>query len=461
MDHLKPLSFDESLNFDVLVNDEGQNFAGTLKISPNETTLRVMGERPFSPEFSNSEIIECTSFRNSFLLTDIISTSFRNTNLRLSNPNHSGGFYEIEFLIGFVIKSTASINKHSLFNGFHIFADMIKKWTDITNKQTNLLSLGDNSFGLPSDNLILFETRLNTSGSIKISYEISSHTSLETISSGIKITPYIDRLFVENKNIIDIYNEIKKLYSLITYFWGCDFLFNHINISLANVLGAKTSAFFTTKEIENVLNYPLIPLGLDMRTQIIDYQGLPLSAFTAFYNLPENYSDFFTKYMRYKRLKSDEDKFLGYFRILEKLVHDEGFYVNPELLENLLNRSEKYLINKFGSRKKDIKGLNSRIIKVNGSKYNTETCITRFFNTIPDGLKDIFEFTKDDLKKICKLRNDITHANEYFVSDIDLNLYTKFIHQILIFAIYNKLLDLPLESLVPISYSFDYSLSKL
>jgi len=461
MDYQKPLSFDESLQFDVVVNVEGENFAGTLKISPKETTLRVMGERPFSPEFENSEIIECTSFRNSFLLTDISLKYFRNTNLSLNITGHSGGFSEVEFNIGFIIKSTAGINKNTLFNGFHIDADMIKKWTDVTNKQAYLLSAGNNALDLPIGDLNLFEAPLNTDGSIRISYQLSLHSSLESISSGMKITPYLDRFFEENKNIVEVYNEIKKLYSLINYFWGCDFHFNHIKISLPNALGVKTSAFFSTKEIKSVLNYPLIPLGIDLRAQIEHYQGLPLDAFIAFYSLPGNGSDFFTKYMRYKRLNSDEDKFLGYFRILEKLVHAEGFYVNQEILENLLVRSEKYLINKFGCRKKDIKGFSGRIISANGSKYNTETCIGRFIDTIPEELKSILEFTKDDLRIICRLRNNITHANDYFIEDEELHSFTKFIHQLLIFAIYSKLLNLPLELLLPIRTTFKNISSKL
>lgn len=66
-------------------------------------------------------------------------------------------------------------------------------------------------------------------------------------------------------------------------------------------------------------------------------------------------------------------------------------------------------------------------------------------------------FKRSDIQGICKLRNDMTHANDYIVSEEDLYQYTKFIHQLLIFALVNKLLGISLDILIPLSDRFKFS----
>lgn len=449
------LHFNGTENFDVLVSDNGQNFAGKLTVSPTECTLRVMGERVFSPNFRSSEVIECFTLRDYFLLAEISVKSMRNTNLRLSDPCATGGFYEIEFKVGFIVKSNTSIYKDTLFSGFHIDADMIKKWTGITNKQNDLLMRhGGASLGTQDNEL--FTKAIENIGVFSLFYNINLHTSLESISSGVNITPCIGFFFKETQELQIIIKEIKKLYTLLSYFWGEDFAINYVKIYLPNSSGTKICAFFNTKINKDLINWPLMPLGLDVMNSYNNYQGLPLEFLDNYYNLPDSELEFFTKYLRYKRLKSNEEKFLGYFRILERLVHDTGTYVDAELLESILERSSAYLRKKLECNGKNLKSLISKIKYANGGKYNTTACITRFFDEIPEEIRKELLFDKTKIEMICKLRNDMTHANEFDVLEKDLYFYTKFIHQLLICALFNKLLKLSLDILVPLSRSFSF-----
>ncbi len=65
------LELGKPYTFDVSVRDENKLFAGKLTLSPSKCTLRVMGERRPSLDFSQSEKIECSSFHMSFLLYDL------------------------------------------------------------------------------------------------------------------------------------------------------------------------------------------------------------------------------------------------------------------------------------------------------------------------------------------------------------------------------------------------------
>lgn len=444
-----PLHFNETYSFEVIVKDNKENFAGKLIISPNGSTLRVMGERAFSKKFSTSQVIECKTLRNWFLLTDLSLNSWRSTSLRMDDREDRGGFYEVEFQVGFIIKASTRINSDTLFNGFNFDADMVGKWTGITNKLTDLLyehrDLGKND---PT----LFTKPLGNLGEAYITYNLSLHSSLESMSSGVKLTPVLGIFLNENRSIQDIYKEIKKLYVLLTYFWGEDFSINHLLLSRLN--GDYISAFYTSNVIKDYIKYPLIPLGFDIQDNYKEFTGLPIEFFTSFYNLPETKVEHFTKYLRYKRMKSNEEKFLGYFRILEKLVHVRGTYVEDVLLNDLLKRAKRILIKKLGSDKRNIERLSKRIMSANGGKYNTATCISKFFNDIPEELQSVMGFNKIDIEPICKLRNDMTHANEYEVSDGDLHNYTRFIHLLLIFALFDKSLGLSLDLLVPLSSRF-------
>ncbi|MEQ1173682.1 HEPN domain-containing protein [Acinetobacter lwoffii] len=444
-----PLHFNETYSFEVLVKDNKENFAGKLIVSPNGCTLRVMGERAFSENFSTSEVIECETLRNWFLLTDLSINTWRIASLRMDNKEDPGGFYEIEFKVGFLIKSSSRINSDTLFKGFNFDADMIGKWTGITNKQNDLLyrhrDLGKND-------LTLFTKPLDNLGDAYLSYNLNLHTNLEGMSSGVKLTPNVGIFLNEHRKIQDIYKEIKKLYVLLTYFWGGDFSINHLLLSKLN--GDHISAFYSMNVVKDLNKYPLIPLGFDTRDNYGGFKGVPLEFFINYYNLPDSKVEHFSKHLRYKRMKSNEERFLGYFRILEKLVHVRGTYVEDGLLKDLLKRSKGILIKKLGSDKKNIERLSKRIISANGGKYNTATCISKFFNDIPEEIRSFMGVSQSDIEPICKLRNDMTHANEYEVLDENLHRYTRFIHQLLIFALFNKSLGLSLDLLIPLSGRF-------
>lgn len=456
--HKDSLNFNESYNFDVLVREGGVNFAAKLQLTPELCTLRIMGERQFPSNYYTLETIECFTLRNNFLLSGIKLKSLTNTNLRLNDPQNSGGFFEVEFIIDYVIKSTTSVPlmKDTVFKRFNIEADIIKEWTGITKKQSRLLMQNGLNREAEDKNLSLFEVPLENIGILYLSYNLNLHTSLDDISTGRKLTPQLGLYFNENKNIAEIFSEIKKLYSLVSFFWGEEFFISKINIKLHNASSHYVSAYYSHNNQKSKRASPRIPLGFDMVNQFNGYEGLPLSLFGEYYSLPIGKVEYFTKYHRYKRMKSEEEKFLGYFRILERLVHITGTYVNEESLSDLLSRSRKFLINKLNSRSNDIRSLTKKIINSNRGKYVTHDCVSRFFDEIPEDIKKNFSFAREDIVRICALRNDMTHANDYEISEEELYKYTQFIHQLLICALIYKLLNIPLSSLIPISNIFRF-----
>lgn len=86
------LNLTESYEFDVRVFDEDKVFAGNLKLSPQKCSLRVMGERQPSQNFSNSKIIKCSKLNLCFSLHELLLTSMSSQLLQIRHDENIGFF---------------------------------------------------------------------------------------------------------------------------------------------------------------------------------------------------------------------------------------------------------------------------------------------------------------------------------------------------------------------------------
>jgi hypothetical protein len=169
----------------------------------------------------------------------------------------------------------------------------------------------------------------------------------------------------------------------------------------------------------------------------LDGRGLiaiPECAFDSYFCMTNDKRSFFKKYRRYSRMDSLEERYLGYFRILESLCYKQKSYLDEELLKGVVQRSEHYMIKKFQD-KKSVKSFLKSIPRLNMSKYNTEKCISDFYEEIPKGARSEWKYAKKDIGSLCKLRNDITHANDYRVSTDDMMSSIEFIEILLVFSL--------------------------
>ena len=77
-------------------------------------------------------------------------------------------------------------------------------------------------------------------------------------------------------------------------------------------------------------------------------------------------------------MPNPEDKFLGFFRILEKLTFKGKEFVDADKLNQLIDKTRLFLYKNLGN-KKSVDNFLKRLPKWNKSKYNTEKCIQDFF----------------------------------------------------------------------------------
>ncbi|MGK9541634.1 hypothetical protein O6449_24195, partial [Salmonella enterica subsp. enterica] len=81
-----------------------------------------------------------------------------------------------------------------------------------------------------------------------------------------------------------------------------------------------------------------------------------------------------------------EERFLGYFRLLETLTFKSSTYLDSAKLDALCKRFEPFFLRYFCD-KKSVQGFFKRLPSFNASKYNTEKCMVDFYKSLPGTAK--------------------------------------------------------------------------
>ncbi|MDM1784250.1 HEPN domain-containing protein [Acinetobacter bereziniae] len=435
-------------NISVYVMEQNQTYAGRLFLSPSKCTLHVMTERFISGEFGFSKTIKCFTNTCSYILCNLGRPSKSIIyNLEDSN-NEKVPFYEYKFDLGLVFANKGYRCFPEKISSIIFSAPIFNKWVGTTKIQHNLISQihKDIEQTFFQEN-IEFDRNVNENLKIRLAYILEYHNNRANFNFRTTITPKIAINFRNMINIENINEEIYKFYNLMNFLIGSDFSLNSI-YWWSEEFSLTSSSIYIPSDFRTFKNdHPLLPLNPRYLDENFNF---PLELFNNYYLLSENDKSLFTKYSRYKNMKSDEEKFLGYFRLLEKLTSKEKSFVDNEELSKLLDKSKKYLQRKFGCNRKNIEGLINRIEKTNKMKYNTSKCIGDFFDQIPQEISKQLLFDKSELTDITKLRNDITHANAYIHDDVKLYNYTKFINALLFLAFIQIKLKIDTRTLIPV-----------
>lgn len=440
-DDEKVLNLGKTYTYSVSVRDMDKLFAGKLTLSPDRCTLRVMGERSPSSDFSQSTKIECSTLKMNFFLFEL-SNHYQSSQCLQSVADEQVGFFEYEFEVGFVVCFEGHFQSFDDAIGFCVKSEMTKKWIGYTELQQELVEKFHNGSLNPITDSLEFDQRLKGYGEIRLFYHFQPYNNVYEFSSGINFPPKLSIQFDSPVSMSDLHFEYRKFYHLMTFFIGSDFKVNEVTVtSGSQMFSSNTSIYFPTTNRTHERDYPVFPLGLNLRFNDRGLPELPLEAFSNYYFLEEKERVIFTRYLRYQRMKSDEEKFLGFFRLLESLTTKSSTYVEPESLEAFLSESRACILEKLKGKGKsrDIRNLISRVGRLNEMKYNTAKCIEDFLKKLPDKIRTSIVVTNEDIQDIVNLRNNITHANAYTIEDRELEKYTSFINALLYLALLDRI----------------------
>lgn len=436
------LKLNESYDFDVTIDHEGQSYAGKLHLSPSHISLTIMGEssqyRRFEAWRDEKDYIVCRGFNNRFVVCNLkIKKSQHRT---LSRHPENWGYYEYHYRAEYVISCPSY--RVGKYTSIEIFSNTLDSWIGHTTTQDKIIEYHERKelVNENEDRLVEVETEVQGVGILVVSYNFSWHYLPNEFSSGIVFPPSITLYLNHELDSVEVKNEYDRLYQFLSYIMGDELEIDRIILTQESASWHdQCSLYFPSHEHNKRYEHALIfhPLSHNLRDLSLGIPSLDLNIFSAYYSLEPKEIAYWEKYLRYKRMANIEERFLGYFRILESLCYKKKTFVDADLLGELSARIKPYLVKRFGTAK-NVKGLLGAVKRANESKYNTAKCIGDFFASLPHELVEGWIFGKSDIESICKLRNDITHANDVDVTQDDLQSYTVFIEVLLVIALYQK-----------------------
>lgn len=447
--NLKSLELTERYELDVTVDSGSGKFFGKLYLSPKKSTITIMGEtsegRECSIGFDDIDILVCYDMDKTFLLHNLhcVYSSVK----AIEQFPKLIGFFEYKYNIDFVIFSPYRTDGIDCISSLSIHSESIEKWIGYTENQEKILQLNDKKESIFKHIDIICElmVKIKNNDILGINYNWEMEGGYNKFKTGLSFHPCLFKAFHERLSSDKLKEQYITTYNLISFFYGGDIVVDRIEIGIEFYNRCeKGSLYFSSKHTwpKYPRDYPFYPLGKDLKFDIQGYPAIPVKSFSKYFSLPKKEFGYFGKYIKYKRMDNVEEKYLGFFRLLESLCYQKKTYLDESELLNLCDEYKNILIQKFGD-KKSVTSFLKRIPKLNESKYNTEKCIQEFYNLMPNTLRNSWVYKKSDIGGLCNLRNDITHANDYYVDEKEMEKKTKFIEVLLILFLLSKIDILP------------------
>lgn len=375
---IEELHLNKCYFFNVTINTEGGGFAGKLELSPQKIILTVMGEetenRHCTLSWVASEKLICHDFRNTFFLRDLKPLNGYKSSIGSRNNNIS--YFEFKYEVSSIIFIPSRLPEKDLFFSLHLHSETINQWIGNTNRQEEILvkySQNDWMFD-DHDFFVEFHTEIDDLGDLRTIYNTSVHSNSSGYTAGILFPPSISISFYRNKSHKDICDIYSNLYSLFSTLTGRDIQTDTIKLGYRHGYSVKQASFYLSQQEERTddsRNHILFPLNKDIRYNHLGLPTLPLTLFNKYFQLDNKSISYFAKYIRYRRMSNVEERFLGYFRILESLCFKRKGYLDEDRLIQLSKRAIPFLIRYFGD-KKNVESFISQLKRFNYSKYNTQ-----------------------------------------------------------------------------------------
>ncbi len=439
------LSLNESYDFDVFIDTENGRFHGNLVLTPAKITLTISGEqygnRMYEITSAYIDTLICSDMPGSGNTFFLIGLCIVRSGASLLDYGVST-YFTVEYEVEHVIYCRGHLYHNTVFTGIAIHAKAISQWVGNTFKQEEIVHTYYETGGLPDRSaLIEFSSDITDYGAIGIKYNASTNYSLSEFTAGIQFPPSLFLTFQSPKAPQQIISNYYSAYSLLSFLIGDELDIDQITLDYNYPSFSMSSTlYYPTVSIPKRLRHDIImfPLGLNERYITLDLPALPLRIFGIYFGADQTIQDCICKYIKYRRMINREERFLGYYRLLERLCYIQNNYLDEQLLKDVIKRA-KPCLNRIFKNKKNVRSFLQRIPWLNTLKYNTAKGFKEVLSTIPNDYICNWEFGINDIDSIVKLRNDISHGNDYHLSEIDIEKRVKFIEILLVLQIFSKL----------------------
>ncbi|CAH6955466.1 conserved hypothetical protein [Vibrio chagasii] len=434
--------FEETKGIDVQLADKnGVHYPAILDIDNDGISLDIYAEsneeRYFQLDYTSLETLTCESFNKVFFLYGLQMESHFSSALK--GDNGERGFMRIKLSAERVIIVKSCTYLDSKVNSIELSSEAIADWIGTTHTQAKIPTLSyEELTANRSKALKEFEVNIPEVGRLFLKYKWSQG-GIDKFSVGTSFPPSLVLELEKEHSFEKALSFLDDLKRLLFFVVGAQF---EVDVRFKLSFDMEGCLFECksnpTYDDRHSILYPLLHNTIDS-----SYTRLPpfdVKAFAAYFALNSDTRNHWLKYQSYKQLENYEERYLGYFRILESLLYKQENFLAPELFDSCIDIFKVDLAKHFGVRNKKMESF-LRYIKtqVNTKKYNVERNLIKQFKALPKEFKDIICFNQGNLKPIVDLRNDITHANKYSISERQKIENLTFLEALLLFEMFKKI----------------------
>jgi hypothetical protein len=414
---------DQKYEFEVSIafNSEKYHF-GTLKLTQTEITIQFSCEYnlPDAENFKSLYAdVKCYSNDEHFLLINLNRIEAHEGILDYSERY----FYKASYSVQYVIINDSPFVNSNMIASFSVSSSDINRWIGNTNKQEEILQTYETAISKPFKRTE-FIRQITLKNTLMCSYTVSFFHDSPNYKGGIIFPPRISFGYSSNTDISSLIKDIHRFIDIFSFIIGKRLFIDAIRINLSISFGQNKKAYlyFCYSQGQNIAtDVVFFPLGTDLRIKLENIPEFPLNLFDRYFMLSEYYQNLLRRFLNAREMIIGEEKFLAVFRLAEKLSFEKKEYFPEDVNNKILTITKDYLKSN-GYKSKDVSSYLKRLKKVNESKYNTEATLIKTFSLIKEFIPEDANIN-ESVGKMVKLRNDITHANEYHPDEMKLGIF--------------------------------------
>lgn len=399
-------NFNELIKGYVTIN--GENYVSELTINESGIKIRLLEFGTKSRE-SSTEIISLRSVVFQRGVDHYLLFSLELDDFSFMAIGSERVFRDHVFSAQGFLYSHVQLNQEELFTSIEVYGDGITKWSGNTRKLNKIME-GALSNKIPcTEDCLEFQKNITNVGIISLSYSYR-YGGLEGLHTvGMNVKPRMSITFEKPVTFNSLIDHYIDLYMILRFFIGNSLMISDVKIQSVSSYGRDHAQLYMAEKKEdkkNLNNGLLLPYSSIYRDSSED--DFPSSAWEVYYH-PDNreVKELIKKYVTYAMIQNNEEKFLGFYRIIEAMTLEKSCYVDEDKLSNLLKRAKPLLAKRFPNT--SLSDFFRAIKTSNKSKSNTERGIHHFINSLSDTLIDRFKLKEIKISDICISRNKIIH----------------------------------------------------
>ena len=382
-------------------------YVAVLMIEKNNISITIMDfngtlQKNYTTMFSLKNIV-FKSNANNFLLFGLTLNETYHLRVERDRVFNDYSYSAQGFLYG---KNGLHLNDR--FKSISIYGEKIKKWSGFTQKLDRILTCGLINHLPVEGDCIEFEKNLKGLGRLGLYYSYTSGGIEGLHTVGMSVNPHITITFEKSVHLDELIEQYTDLYMFLRFLIGSSL--NISQVEIGNDLWERNTAQFYLAEKYEKINKLRNGVFMPFSTIYRDYSEnhFPLIVWDHYYDSErQDVKELLKKYVSYTMVDSNEEKFLGFYRLIETMTMKKSSYVDEEVLTETLKTGKRFLAKRFPGA--SISDFSRAIKRANKTKHNTESCIHHFINSFPQPMVGSLNLNKIIISEICRSRNQIIH----------------------------------------------------